>query len=604
MSNRLRHHPLTHILITLLLGTLAYANSFGVPFVFDDLEGITGNEVIRDLRNFLPGGPGYEYSRRWVGMLSFALNYRLGGLDVTGYHLFNLAVHLGTAALVYVLVLLAFRTPRLVDSQLAPRATTAALLAALFFVAHPVQTQAITYIVQRLASLCTFFYLLSLVLYVWGRLRLEAAGDQTPATRPQPLITALPFAGSLLAAVLAMFTKEIAFTLPLAALLFELCFFQGEWRKRLLLLLPLLLTLAIIPVLVLTSQELTAAGTFVQTRVEIPRLHYLFTQFPVIVTYLRLLLLPINQNLDYDYPIYTTFFTPPVALSFLLLTGLLTLAIWLFRKSATRQPAPSPQPTAPELRLIAFGIFWFFLTISIESGLIPLADVIFEHRLYLPSIGLAGALAVAVLMISRKTSTLLAGRLPLLAAAAVILALTTATWQRNQVWRNEVALWEDTTRKSPGKARPWYNLGTHLKDTGSPAEALAPLMRAVSLDPQYAEAWHNLGLAYLMIGRNAEAVEPLRTAVHFNPEMDNATVNYAVALILTKRPMEAVTLLERNIHRFPSWADARLNLGIAYVGIGDLPSARRELAILKRLDPRVASRLADQIRRAGANQPQ
>ncbi|MHB8709188.1 MAG: hypothetical protein ACYC9I_09960, partial [Desulfuromonadales bacterium] len=271
MNEKALQHPFTHILLIVGLGILAYSNSFGVPFVLDDLESIVQNEAIRSLGNFLPGGAGLDFHfRRWVAYFSFALNYRFGGLGVTGYHLVNLVVHLGTAALVYALVRLTFRTPVLAGSRLSPQAGIVALLAALFFVVHPVQTQAVTYIVQRLTSLCTFFYLLSLVLYAWGRLRMEESlgrdttgngTGQPPVPSPRSPLFWLPFAGSLLAAVLAMFTKEIAFTLPLAALLFEFSFFRGEHRKRLLLLLPLLLTLAIIPMLVLTGQELTAEGT-------------------------------------------------------------------------------------------------------------------------------------------------------------------------------------------------------------------------------------------------------------------------------------------------------------------------------------------------------
>lgn len=612
------HHPLAHLSLILLLGTLAYSNTFGGPFVLDDLESIVRNETIRGLGNFLPGGSGLDFHfRRWVAYFSFAVNYRLGGLSVTGYHLVNLVVHLGTAALVYALVRLTFRTPVLADSRLAPQAGSVALLATLFFVVHPVQTQAVTYIVQRLTSLCTLFYLLSLVLYARGRLRHEESVHGSRITKTLHL-----FAASVLAAVLAMFTKEIAFTLPLTALLFEFSFFRGDPRKRLLLLLPLLLTLAIIPILVLSGQELSAEGTLRQTRVDIPRLHYLLTQLPVIATYLRLLILPVNQNLDYDYPIYTTFFTPPVFLSFLPLAGLFTWALYLFwRTRATRSFAPdhgsritdrdgNPSPLTPHssrladdpsVRMIAFGLCWFFLTLSVESSFVPLPDLIFEHRLYLPMAGIAAAAAVMILILVQRTSALLAGRLPLIAAAVIILALTGATWQRNRVWRSEVSLWADVTRKSPGKARPWYNLGTHLTDSGRPAEAIPPLMRAVSIDPQFADAWHNLGRAYLLTNHVAEALPSLRAAVRLDPEMDNAAVNLAAALIHHGLYAEAIPLLERVCQRIPAWAEARFNLGLAYAGVGNFRAAQRELTLLSRLSPsqaRSLAKLIDQAARA------
>jgi Flp pilus assembly protein TadD len=618
MLKKILYHPFSYLLLIMLIGFLAYANTFGVPFVLDDLESINRNEVIRDLGNYLPGGPGYDFLfRRWFGYFTFALNYHFGGLNVAGYHLFNLTVHICTALLVYALVRLTLRTPFLADSKVAPQAAATALLAALFFVAHPVQTQAITYTVQRLTSLCTLFYLLALVLYVASRLRSEVPrqenerGRQSPGSWRMPLL----LTGSVVSAVLAMCTKEIAFTLPMAALLYEVCFFRGAWQRRAMLLLPLLLTVALIPILVLSDESLPATGGLPQTEADIPRLDYLFTQFRVLVTYLRLLVLPINQNLDYDYPLYSTFFTPPVFLSFLLLAAVFALTLYLFWRTRTctpvvlkqkskHFPASSYQLPAPELRLIAFGIFWFFLTLAVESSLIPIADVIFEHRLYLPSIGVAVAMATAIILAREKTITFYGGKIPMIAATMIIIALTMATWQRNQVWQNEVSLWGDVARKSPGKHRPWFNLGTHLMtDSGQPEEAIPALLHAVARDPGHAESWHNLGSSYLMTARPGEAIMPLRTAVRLKPDMADAAVNLAVALIHNGNPLEAVPILEDVKQRLPQWPVAHINLGIAYVSIGKLDDARRELAILNQIAPQLAPSLAEKIKQAAASDP-
>jgi cytochrome c-type biogenesis protein CcmH/NrfG len=605
MLKQILYHPFSHLLLIMLIGFLAYANTFGVPFVLDDLESINRNEVIRDLGNFLPGGPGYDFlMRRWFGYFTFALNYHFGGLNVAGYHLFNLAVHICTALLVYALVRLTFRTPFLADCKVAPQAAATALLAALFFVAHPVQTQAVTYTVQRLTSLCTLLYLLALVLYVAARLRSEVhrqeseRGRQTPGSWRMPLL----LAASAVSTVLAMFTKEIAFTLPMAALLYEICFFRGTWQQRAMLLLPLLLTMSLIPILVLSDENLPATGGLPQAGADISRLDYLFTQFRVLVTYLRLLVLPINQNLDYDYPVFSSFFTPAVFLSFVALAAILGFAFYLsgFRiKSACIASF-----VRPELRLIAFGIFWFFLTLAVESSLIPIADVIFEHRLYLPSIGVAVAMATAIILAREKTISFFGGKMPMIAAAVIIIALTLATWQRNQVWQNEVSLWGDVARKSPGKHRPWFNLGTHLMtDSGQPEEAIPALLNAVARDPGHAESWHNLGSSYLMTARPGEAIMPLRTAVRLKPDMTDAAVNLAVALIHNGNPLEAIPILEDVKQRLPQWPVAHINLGIAYVSIGKLDDARRELAILNQIAPQLAPSLAEKIKQAAASDP-
>src|SRR3990172_7694965 len=151
-------------------------------------------------------------------------------------------------------------------------------------------------------------------------------------------------AGSVLSAVLAMKTKEFAFTLPLAVLLYEASFFGGAWKRRLLYLLPVLLTLPIVPLSVLAAGKpaaelLSDVSGQVRMGTDIPRRHYLFTQFRVIVTYLRLLVLPVDQNLDYDYPVYTAFFTPPVFLSSLLLASLFAVAIYLYRLNSRSSPS-------------------------------------------------------------------------------------------------------------------------------------------------------------------------------------------------------------------------------------------------------------------------
>ena len=434
------------ILLILIVGIIVYVNTFQVPFVLDDDWTIVKNPVIRSLDNFYANSTGYEFlPNRYVATLSLAINYFFGGLDVTGYHVVNLLIHLLSALLVYALLRLTFHTPYFeaqVESDSGSGLGSTSpwlsaffsppfflpLFAALLFVVHPVQTQAVTYIVQRMTSLATMFYLLSCVFYVLARLSMEHTlnvmpenGDKTKTIVPLDRVKqGLLLTGSVAAAVLAMKTKEIAFTLPVAILLYEVCFFRGFWRRRLLCLLPLFATLPIIPMTILDfggfdSDLLSDPGRQLPVGHTISTQDYLLTQFRVIVTYLRLLVLPIKQNLDYDYPVYREFFAPPVLLSFLLLVALFALAVYLFwrtrhsgekqvkhksgseRDSLATSPLATAQPvdhsSLPYLRLISFGIFWFFLTLSVESSLIPLADVIMEHRLYLPGFGAATVLA-------------------------------------------------------------------------------------------------------------------------------------------------------------------------------------------------------------------
>ncbi|MDH3327712.1 MAG: hypothetical protein OEM01_00585 [Desulfobulbaceae bacterium] len=302
------------LLLISIVGFLAYSNTFHVPFQWDGDTFIKENPIIKDFSYFLDPAKasGSEYygalKSRYIGFLTFALNYELGMFDVVNYHIFNFTIHILNAFLVYALVLLSFRTPVLRESSVSQHALYMSLLAGLLFVAHPVQTEAVTYIFQRLASLVALFYLLSLVAYIRSR---QSAG-----------FTAFCFyILSLLAAILAMKTKENAFTLPLVIALYEFMFFTGPVGKRLLRLLPLLMTLSIVPLTLAGINKPAGdviSGIAPATRgyEGLSRSDYLLTQFRVIVTYLRLLILPVNQNLDYDYPVFRSLFDPSVSCLF------------------------------------------------------------------------------------------------------------------------------------------------------------------------------------------------------------------------------------------------------------------------------------------------
>jgi hypothetical protein len=270
-----------------------YSNTFFSPFHFDDTGTIVENNKLRDLSNFWPPS-----GTRYIGFLSFALNYQVGGLEVLGYHLVNILIHIINGFLVWSLVTLTFKTPVMERSSANSKLKYfIALTASLIFISHPVQTQAVTYIVQRFASLATFFYLLSLVLFVKWRI--------SHRTIFYPL--------SILCAVLAMKTKEISFTLPFIVLLYEIMFFGSfvnghmqRRRTRLLYLAPLVLTVLIIPLSLIGIDKPLGdvIGEFreaAQETEEVPRGIYLLTQFRVIATYIRLLILPYLFSLSSIY---------------------------------------------------------------------------------------------------------------------------------------------------------------------------------------------------------------------------------------------------------------------------------------------------------------
>jgi len=575
---RRQANPLFHLALIALVGLAAYGNSFGVPFVIDDEGSILENPAVKNLSTFLLEGGGLRYNaRRLVGYLSLALNYRLGGEEVAGYHVFNLAVHLANACLVWALLRLTLKTPIFRDAapkEGAPERSSALcrasvmlpLLAALFFVAHPVQTQAVTYVVQRLASLATLFYLATIVCYLKGRL----------GSSPLFHLAAALFA------LLAFFTKEISFTLPVALLLYEFSFFGASRRKFLLPALPLAAACALAAALLALKSGgvgplLERVDAATRETDGISRGDYLLTQFSVLATYLRLIVLPVGQNLDYDYPVYHSLFTPRVFFSLLLLCSLLCLAVLCYRRSARGRRGGGD----PWLRVGGFGILWFFITASVESSVIPIRDVIFEHRLYLPSVGLFCALATLCLLLARRTG----GTAVLRGAGAAVVILAAVTWQRNLVWGSSVRLWQDCALKSPGKLRPRNNLAAALMAEGRVAEAVEQLNLALEIEPQDPAALRTLGVAYEKQGRLDLAVGKYRSALKANPDNKYAHYNLGIALEKQGEPQAALAEFAAALRLDPEYADAHNNLGVIHAGMGEMEEAVKRFRLAVRFDP-------------------
>jgi len=553
------------LLLIALLGILVYAKTFRAPFEFDDIFTIVNNPEITSFSNLLDG----PYNSRIVGLLSFALNYRLNGLNVWGYHVFNLTVHISSALLVFWFVILAFRTPFFQkDLMEAPRYKSGPVIIALFsgllFVVHPIQTQAVTYTVQRFASLATLFYLLSLVLYVSWRLKEKGS--------------VLLYLGAIAAAILAMSTKEMTVTLPVIILLFEGAFFAGNIKRRLINLLPFFLTMLIVP-LGLKASNVAMLSAEGDTPIPAPG-DYLFTEFRVIVTYLRLLLFPAGQNLDYDYPVYHSFTDPNVFLSLFFLLAIAGTGIFIFHLSREKSDLAF-------LRLAAFGIFWFFITLSVESSVIPIADVIFEHRLYLPSIGFIIAVVtggyVATAAIETKIPWIGKAAIPVL--SIVVLMMAGATYARNSVWGDEVTLWSDVVKKSPAKDRPHFNLGTLYLQRGDTSRAAKEFEADINIRPDYAAAHLGLGDSYLLARDYTRAAAEFLLAVRYDPDLARAHNHLGLAYLNNSETSKAIAEFERAISLNPDYAEAHLYLGAAYMTLRDNNRAYAEFEEALRINP-------------------
>ena len=587
MLDALLRKGVVHLLAISVLGLIAYSNTFNSPFHFDDIGSIVNNPIVKDLGYFSEPemAKGLEFhnslKKRYVGYLTFALNYGVHGLNVTGYHVVNLSIHIANAFLVYFLIVLMFKTPFLEISQLRIYSRHIAIITALLFVSHPVQTQAVTYIVQRLTSLATMFYLASLLAYVKSRLAVQGPGRY------------VLYPASLIFAALAMKTKEIAFTLPLIITLFEFSFFPPALPRaaggtkvirRAFFLIPLfVIMLAMLFTVIEPGRPLSETlGDIVEVKVveKISRHDYMLTESRVLVTYLRLLAFPVRQNLDYDYPVFNSFFDPQVLLSFLFLSGIFCLAVFLYYRSRITDYHSESDVQKPEIhasliadpasRLIAFGIFWFFLALSVESSIVPLHPI-YEHRVYLPSVGVFIAVASLLFLAFDRFRQY---RLPLLTAlTALIVVFSATTYARNSVWQSEISLWEDTAGKSPHRARVQNNLGSAYISAGMFDKAEKRLNIALALKPNYAMAHNNLGLLFSATGQNEKALKYQLTAIGLDPEFPGAHYDLGSVYMTMGMPDMAVDHYSAALRLNPGYAEAHYEIGTIYCKKGESDNA-------------------------------
>jgi tetratricopeptide (TPR) repeat protein len=535
-------------------GAAIYSNTLSVPFVFDDLVFIQSNPLLKGPLKLLPI---IELApSRWIGFFTFALNYYFGQESTFGYHLLNLAIHIGSAITCYALVLLTFRTPRLMGRTSSDFKSATALLAGLVFVSHPVQTEAVTYIWQRVECLAALLYLLSLVLYIQSRLDTD---EGSRMSRARPL---LYYVASCVLAYMSAMTKEIAVTLPAVIILYEIVFI-GEFRKRfkhvMLRAVPFFCLLVVVPILAYKSPIVTKNFMYEAP----PTWSYVLTQTRVISTYVRLLVWPVGQNLDYDFSLSQSLSTPDVLCSILLIISIVVLGLLLYRRSP----------------LISFGTVWFFVTLSPTSSIVSLPDLIFEHRLYLPLIGFAFVLTGVLVAFKRHWKKLT------IVMILGLMLLSVSTYRRNNVWKTELTLWQDTVSKSPEKARPRNNLATAYIKIAEYDKALVELLRAIVLNPDSAAAYENMSKAYARKGAYDLALAAAQKAVELAPNQASAYDAVAEAYRHSGKRDLAVKNFNKALSLNPSHLSARNNLGLILAEEGLYPKAIAEFETLLQFDP-------------------
>jgi len=557
----------TLIAIPLLAAGL-YANTLAAPFVYDDRPNIEGNRSIR-IRGFgadeLQRAAFDSATLRPVSNLSFAFNYYFSEYDPAAYRAVNITIHGANGVLVYLLALklltLAARS-RGRGRFAPPDPRAAALLAALIFVTHPIQIQSVTYVVQRMNSLATLFYLLSILLFLGGR------------TSPVPRRRAALWVGCLGAWLLALGSKEIAATLPFALILIEWAFFRDPPRIAARRDGAYLVAAALTASLVGWVYLRTSAGSYADFDFTVGE--RLLTQLRVVSFYASLLVFPLPSRLSliHDFPVSRSLLDPATTLwSLIFLAALLGVAIAQARQE----------------RVLSFCVLWFFLHLLIESTVVPL-HMAFEHRLYLPLFGFSLAASCLLLGTMRRRR----------AAAAVVTALllcglAAATLARNRVWQSRVALWSDIVRKNPHDARAHYNLGSALVSERRFEQAGEQFVEALRIDPDYGPAHNGLGMAREGQLRLEEAIDHYEHALRASdltsnvqgivPDEVTVRINLAFALERQGRRDEASAHFEQALERYPDSARAHHGMGLVRAGQGRLEDANRHFSEAVRLEP-------------------
>lgn len=543
--------PRVAAIVLVLAGFVAWANSFSGPFVFDDRPAILANSTLDHFATALaPPRDGGTVAGRPLVNVSLWLNRAVSGTEVWSYHAFNLLVHVSAALVLFGLIRRTLARSKRTD---ATRATSVAFAATLLWTVHPLQTAAVTYMIQRAESLMGLALLLTLYAFARGA---DVGGAPSKRAAELPWLVL-----SIAACAAGMAAKEVMFVAPLLVLLYDRTFVSGSfaaaWRSRPRYYAALAATWALLAWLVTTNAGRSGTAGFSSG---VSPWAYALTQAVAIPHYLRLAMWP--RGLVFDYGTVTAndvaAITAGVALIAVLVGGMIA--------SLRRAPA---------LGFVGAG---FFLVIAPSSSVVPIAtQTIAEHRMYVP---LAALTVAFVLLLERAWP-----RRTWWVAVGLAVPLVAGTWARNRDYASAVALWNDTVAKRPNNARAHSQLGNALTQAGRAEEALAQYEMAVRLAPGDAWAHNNLANGLAATGRLVDALPHYEAALRLQPGSGVAELNYAQALTRSNRPAEALAHFATADKLGVLDAASHYNYGVALARTRELKPAIEQFRATLRADP-------------------
>jgi tetratricopeptide (TPR) repeat protein len=557
-----RRLPGLWMLIVPLLAIVLYLNTLGNGFVYDDIPQVVQNPWIRGFHNVWAifasgawgfGGESSNYYRPLMHIFYMFL-YALFGLNPLWFHFFNICVHAGVSLLVFSLASGLLRDDRPLVS---PPVLSASVTAGLLFSAHPIHTEAVSWISGIPDLSCTFFCLGSLLLYM----RLPA--ERTPSFVPSYLLSLLLF-------FLATLCKETALVFPFVFIAYD-HFIREDHRalwRRFTGYLPFLALAAVYFLLRVHA----LGGLAPQKRhTELAIHQYLVSALPLFRDYVLKLILPLNLSVFYTFHPASSVLQVPVLLALIFILALVALLFGVYKANKR-----------------AFFLFLLML--------IPLLPVIYipalgenpfaERYLYLPSVGFVLLLSLAVQYANKARPK---GSLVMTISVCLVIALySSGVVARNPVWKNDRTLWGDAVIKSPDAAIAHYNLGLILYNEGDLDRAIRQYQAALRLQPS-PKVYNDLAVAYNDMGLSDKAIELLESAVRMSPDFADAYNNLGVAYISKRLYRKAIEHLKIAAALNPSFSGTYSNLGLSYEGLGMRDDAIRNYERALQLDPNNAT---------------
>jgi len=508
-----KRYAFTFIALLVVL-IIIYGNSFHSEWHLDDYANIVNNPdvhlkspVWNHIKKVFPG----RLCGRFLPLSfsTFAFNYYFSNTTVFGYHVVNFLIHYFASLFLFLLIYNTLQLPRL-SRQYQRSAYPIALLSVFLWSTHPIQVSAVTYIVQRIASMAGLFYIMAMYFYVKGRIT-TATGKRT-----------VYFVFCLVCAACALGSKETAVMLPVSIFLYDLFLIQGiskESIKKNLIIMLLPLLFVILAAAAYT--DVTSLLNGYQYR-PFTMAERLLTEPRVILFYISLLLYPSSSRLTllHDFEVSRSLLAPWTTLfAVLLILVLIAGAIMACRK-------------AP---LIAYSIVFFFINHIIEGSIVPL-ELVFEHRNYLPSAFVFVPVAIVWIYTLEYFSYQKAIRLCIILCLTFLLAAHGhTTSMRNGIFKTNISLWLDNIEKAENLHRPRHNLAKALLVAGFYDEGILEMEKALHAKvgariTQKLVTYYNLGLYYFLQGQYDKSLDQHFKMLEYLP--DNPKIYRRIAIVL------------------------------------------------------------------------